>query len=389
VSVEKLLKFAASRRCTILGIGPMSRTCVEVSVDIANKYDVPIMLIASRRQIDSPSFGGGYVNNWTTSEFANFVESRDQKANVVLARDHGGPWQNLLEISEKMTLAKSMESCKRSYENDIDSGLSILHIDPSVDPSKSLNVNEILDRIYDLYEHCWAYAQRTGKQIAFEIGTEEQSGGTNTPAELEYVLEMMKRFTMSNKLPMPHFVVIQSGTRVMELRNVGSFDSPIRVSGELPVAIQIPLMIDICKKYGVFMKEHNTDYLSDEALSWHPRLGIHSANVAPEFGAAESMALIDCLERNRLNHLSDEFVRIVVDSNKWLKWMLPNSDASNREKAMIAGHYCFSTVEGSRLIALATEDLARLGINLDNVLRNAVERAIMRYLVCFRIITTV
>jgi len=56
---------------------------------------------------------------------------------------------------------------------------------------------------------------------------------------------------------------------------------------------------------------------------------------------------------------------------------------------MIAGHYCFSTVEGSRLIALATEDLARLGINLDNVLRNAVERAIMRYLVCFRIITTV
>ena len=39
-------------------------------------------------------------------------------------------------------------------------------------------------------------------------------------------------------------------------------------------------MIDICNKYNVLMKEHNTDYLSNEALSWHPRLGIHAANVA-------------------------------------------------------------------------------------------------------------
>ena len=38
--------------------------------------------------------------------------------------------------------------------------------------------------------------------------------------------------------------------------------------------IQIPKMIEICKKYNVLMKSHNTDYLSDEALSLHPRLGL-------------------------------------------------------------------------------------------------------------------
>ena len=38
------------------------------------------------------------------------------------------------------------------------------------------------------------------------------------------------------------------------------------------------------------MKEHNADYLSDEALQWHPRLGIHAANVAPELAYRESIS---------------------------------------------------------------------------------------------------
>ena len=58
---------------------------------------------------------------------------------------------------------------------------------------------------------------------------------------------------------------------VMEMRNVGSFDSPVRIN-ELPAEIQLPKMIEICDKHGILMKEHNTDYLSDEALQWHPRL---------------------------------------------------------------------------------------------------------------------
>ena len=42
------------------------------------------------------------------------------------------------------------------------------------------------------------------------------------------------------------------------------------------------------EKYGIYIKQHNTDYLSNDTLKWLPRLGIHAVNVAPEFGFIES-----------------------------------------------------------------------------------------------------
>ena len=38
----------------------------------------------------------------------------------------------------------------------------------------------------------------------------------------------------------------------METRNVGSFDSPLRVANEIPAEIQIPKMIQICNEHGIF-----------------------------------------------------------------------------------------------------------------------------------------
>ena len=215
-TLSKMLKFSEQKRCTLLGVGPMSRNCVDVAVDLSNRFEIPIMLIASRRQIDSKIFGGGYVNKWTTEQFARYVQEIDQKSMVVLARDHGGPWQHPSELERKMDLLDAMASCKKSYEADIDAGFSIIHIDPSVDPHNTPSVDQILDRIFELYLHCWRYAKETGKEIAFEIGTEEQSGGSNSPQELEYVLKRMQQFCSDSSLPMPLFVVIQSGTRVLE-----------------------------------------------------------------------------------------------------------------------------------------------------------------------------
>ena len=74
-------------------------------------------------------------------------------------------------------------------------------------------------------------------------------------------------------------------------------------------------------------EEHNADYLSDEALYWHPRLGIHAANVAPEFGVSESKEFVKCLESNSLNALSDQFLELAYSSKKWEKWMITGSNA--------------------------------------------------------------
>jgi len=245
---QRLESFLQKRRCTLWGVGPMSVNCIDAAIELSNEHEVPILLIASRRQIDSEKFGGGYVNNWTTEEFARYVIDRDKKGKILLARDHGGPWQNTKEKDEKLSLRRAMESAKASYRADLEAGFQILHIDPSVDIHGQPDVDEVLDRIFELYEFCWNQAQQLRQEVIFEIGTEEQSGSTNSQEELDYTLNAVQQFCKKYHLPQPSFVVIQCGTRVMEMRNVGSFDSPVRVAEELPAEIQLPKMIEISFK---------------------------------------------------------------------------------------------------------------------------------------------
>ncbi len=383
---HRLESFMRKKRCTLLGVGPMSVNCVDAAIELANEHDVPIFLIASRRQVDSAEFGGGYVNNWTTAQFAGYVIDRDKKGKILLARDHGGPWQNTREKDAGLGLRRAMESAKRSYRADIEAGFQVLHIDPSVDIHGQPSVDEVLNRVFELYEYCHSQAQQLDQEVIFEIGTEEQSGSTNSQEELSYTLNAVHQFCKKNHLPQPSFVVIQAGTRVMERRNVGSFDSPIRVAEEIPAEIQLPKMIEICNRHGIFMKEHNTDYVSNEALQWHPRLGIHAANVAPEFGVAETTALLDVLEQNGLQQQAGRFIELAHASRKWDKWMLKDTAADDRERAIIAGHYVFADPVCGELKAQATHALARKGIELDLHLKQAVKRSILRYLTNFRLV---
>jgi tagatose-1,6-bisphosphate aldolase non-catalytic subunit AgaZ/GatZ len=386
---RRIESFLSKRRCTLLGVGPMSVNCVDAAIDLANEYEVPILLIASRRQIDSEEFGGGYVNNWTTAEFANYVIDRDKKGKVLLARDHGGPWQNSKEISRNLSLGRAMESAKSSYRADLEAGFQVLHIDPSVDIHGKPGVDEVLDRVFDLYEFSYSQAQQLQQEVIFEIGTEEQSGTNNSQEELDYTLNAIQQFCKKYRLPQPTFVVVQCGTRVMEARNVGSFDSPIRVADELPAEIQLPKMIEICNQYGVLMKAHNTDYLSDSALQWHPRLGIHAANVAPEFGVTETRALISILENSGMEAIAERFLQIAFESNKWDKWMVENTSATDRDRAIIAGHYVFSNAECIELKEEASKGLSKKGIDLNGYLKQEVQQVILRYLRNFRLVRSV
>lgn len=383
---NKLTKYLSDHRCTLLGVGPMSVNCVDAAIELANQYNTPIMLIASRRQIDSKQFNGGYVNNWTTSEFAKYVRDKDKNGNVLLARDHGGLWQNNKEVKEKLSFKSAMQSAKDSYKSDIDAGFQILHIDPSIDIHDNPSQDDLLERLFELYDFCWSYAQKSNKSIIFEVGTEEQSGSTNTQEELDYTLSVIKDFCYKNKLPLPAFVVIQTGTKVMETRNIGSFESPLRVFNEIPAEIQVPKVIEICKKHNIMMKQHNTDYLSDISLSWHPRLGIHAANVAPEFGVEETKALLNIMQKNELKSQVKKFLELAFNSKKWVKWMLPHSKATDQEKSIIAGHYIFSYPEFIELKKEVSQKLNSKGLNLDNYLKEKVKNSILRYLKAFRLV---
>ena len=74
---NRLESFRKDKNCTFLGIGPMSKNCVDAAIELGDQYKAPLMLIASRRQIDSEQFGGGYVENWTTKQFADYVFEKD------------------------------------------------------------------------------------------------------------------------------------------------------------------------------------------------------------------------------------------------------------------------------------------------------------------------
>jgi len=384
--LHKLKTFINRRRCTLLCVGPVSLNCVDAAIDLANEHEIPLILTASRQQIDSEGFNGGYVNGWTTRTFANYVIDRDKKGKIILARDHGGPWQNVVEQKDQMSLRRAMESAKASFFSDIESGFQILHIDPSIDIYGKPSVEEILERIYELYEFCWVQTEQKHFEVLFEIGTEEQSGSTSIPEYLDFTLSSVERFCRQSHLPTPAFIVVQTGTRVMETRNVGSLDAPVRVAEELPPEIQVPKMIDICRRYDILMKVHNADYLSDESLSWHPRLGIHAVNVAPEFGVVETKAFLALLQHYSLRNLAERFLVMAYESGHWKKWMMPGTKASETDKAMIAGHYMFATEEFKAIKQEAEVKIRESGIKLDDYLKGQVKQSILRYLINFRLI---
>ncbi len=374
---ERLRRFMESRHCTLLGVGVMSKNCVDATIELSNEYEIPLMLIASRRQIEAKCFGGGYVNNWSTEQFAKYVIETDKKGKIILCRDHGGLWQNNFEIEKKLSLRNAMESAKKSFQVDIESGFDIIHIDTSIDIFKNLSVDTSLARIFELYGFCWSAALKNNREICFEIGSEEQNDGISSPSDTEYIISETINFCENNGLPRPLFMVVQTGTKVMEMKNIGLFDN---------TESEIPKLSSICNKYHVLLKQHNTDYLSNKTLIKHPELGIHAANVAPEFAVAETRAFIKILQEYNLNELVDKFIKLSYNSKRWGKWILPNSKTTQLEKTIISGHYVFSTPEFIKIKSKAEHELQKHNIILDEYLKTKIKKSILRYLTYFNLV---
>jgi hypothetical protein len=373
---QKLKDFVKQKKCTLLCAGPMSKNFVDTCIEYTSKKNFPFMLIASRRQIDAEEFGGGYVNNWSTESFSKYVRKKSKK--IILCRDHGGPYQGTYTSNKESLIKEEMKNAKISFKADIDNNFEIIHLDPSLNLGKN-SFKKSIDRLFELYDYCWSYAKKTNKKIAFEIGTEEQNGSTNSPEELELTLELTKKFCQKNKIEMPTFVVVQSGTLVKEMTNVGTFDLPFRIENQLPAEISIPQMIKICDKYKVMMKAHNCDYLSNTALQYHPRLGIHAVNIAPEFGVIESKSFSQIMKNNNLTNLSDRFLDLSYKSNKWNKWMKRNSLATKKEKSLISGHYIFSTKEFQYIYSEAKNFLQKKKIDLNKLIKRDLSKSLDRY----------
>lgn len=371
------------KRITMLGVGPMSLRVVQETGKLANRYKKPIALIPSRRQIDSAELGGGYVNNWSTENFVQYIRSSSDYRNIVLSRDHSGPWQGRIGVhSEELTFENALYEAKKSLLTDIEMGFDILHIDPSLALSRGFSEEQVEEISLELIEFCFTECNKRKMNFIYEYGADEQS---SIPETMEDVIFKTERFLAKlsrRQLPKPVFIVIQTGTKVMEMRNIGSFNSQLRVEG-FPAPVQyVPEVINYLSSKNLYLKEHNADYLSDQALSFHRRFGIHAANVAPEFGVVETRAIIEFLLNKEQYRVVEQMEEYVFQRKRWQKWLIPDSRITRMECLQIAGHYHFGEEDFQALIQSGNLKVGSQE-EMDLFVRESISKAIERYLVHF------
>ena len=281
-------------------IGPMSKNVVDSIIE----FDGEFGFIPSRRQVD---YNGGYVNSWTTGEFATYVNGR-----VPIERDHGGIGQG---YKHDDGIESFMHDC-RYFDK--------IHIDPwkeYQDFDKGLQ--ETIDCIN------FIYLVMEKKKIKFEVGTEESIRRFEVD-ELDKLLRHLKGKLEPAIFKNIEYVVVQSGVGLDlgKQNNSGTFDPD-----------RLEKMINICKKFGKKSKEHNGDYLSNDEYKVRFDMGLDSINIAPEFGQLETLCYLE-----EMGEDIDEYYNICYESKRWEKWVdeyfIPEDN--KKELIKICGHYVFS-----------------------------------------------
>ena len=309
----------------------MSREIIEAVFACSAKHILPLMLICSRNQVDKDS---GYV--FTTAAYSRFVSEMRQRyplASVTLCRDHCGPGFGPAD--------NSLESVWQTMLCDMENGFELIHIDLchlAVSRGEKITItNELMDR-----------ALAMDSRIQFEVGTEENVG---VPASnlAEIADDLAGLHTK------PKFYVVQTGSLVKEDRNYGTFGREAVLKAK-----------ELLAGHGVMLKEHNADYLDQEAI--RQRIGVVDAmNIAPQLGVIQTNLVLNACRVYGLD--SRPFKQLVYRGGKWRKWLL-NATAENRDLCVsLAGHYHFDSDEYRRL----TDALPDVGIGA------ATEQLILHY----------
>jgi len=320
-----------------LFIGPMSKNVVDAIIDYANNNNAEIGIIPSRRQIEKD---GGYVNNWTTKDFCEYVKSKSNK--ILLVRDHCGPLQGNFEDDG---IESFKEDCKY---------FDVVHIDVW---KKHKNYLDGLNATIDFIMMGFA----ENPNLYYEIGTEEAIRPFSSE-ELENLINDLKIKLPSNVYKNIKYVVIQSGTALKGNKNIGNYDNSRLIK-----------MLEVAKKHSLISKEHNGDYIHDNILSNKFICGLNGINIAPEFGQLETKIILEEIGDNQ--DLLEKFYQICYKSKRWVKWVSHDFNPFQKkiELINICGHYVFSNPEFIQIKKL-------LNINVDSKIKNKIIERIDRFM---------
>lgn len=402
--VDGLLKLQdTGESATLLGIGPMSSNLLQASFELARDYDFPLMFIASRNQVDADELGGGYVNGWDQKRFHDDIRKIANQVSFdglyYLCRDHGGPWQRDNERNAHLCEEEAMKLARQSYLADIENGFDLLMIDPTKDPfeiGKVIPLDVVLKRTVDLIAYCEKERTRLGlPEIGYEVGTEETNGGLTSTEKYHEFIEKLEKELQAKGLPMPTFIVGQTGTLTRKTEQVGTY--------HFQNAYNLAAM---AKKYGVGLKEHNADYLDDVTLLEHIPANVTASNVAPQYGTEETRAYLklcdveDILKKEGLienaSDVRNTLLVKAIKTERWRKWMIGEQrnlqvDEILKDKELsldildIAGHYAFNDTDVKRELDILYENLAKHHIDGQRFVIDHIKRPLQQYVECYNL----
>ena len=402
--VDGLLKLQdTGESATLLGIGPMSSNLLQASFELARDYDFPLMFIASRNQVDADELGGGYVNGWDQKRFHDDIRKIANQVSFdglyYLCRDHGGPWQRDNERNAHLCEEEAMKLARQSYLADIENGFDLLMIDPTKDPfeiGKVIALDVVLKRTVDLIAYCEKERTRLGlPEIGYEVGTEETNGGLTSTEKYHEFIEKLEKELQAKGLPMPTFIVGQTGTLTRKTEQVGTY--------HFQNAYNLAAM---AKKYGVGLKEHNADYLDDVTLLEHIPANVTASNVAPQYGTEETRAYLklcdveDILKKEGLienaSDVRNTLLVKAIKTERWRKWMIGEQrnlqvDEILKDKELsldildIAGHYAFNDADVKRELDILYKNLAKHHIDGQRFVIDHIKRPLQQYVECYNL----
>ena len=291
-----------------LCFGPMSLNIVNSLIEFSNTTEIPITIIPSRRQIE---WNGGYVNNWTTKDFSEYIKSKSKY--IAIQRDHAGPGQGLNDDD-------GYESLKYDCKY-----FDAIHIDPW---KKYPNFEEGLKWTIDLLKFC----DNENKNLYYEIGTEEAIRHFED-CEIDELIKRVKESVSNDLFNKILFCVIQSGTALKNNENIGIYDNSRLLN-----------MIKVTKKYNLLSKEHNGDYMGNEIMINRFENKLDSINIAPELGVCETKIILEHLINENKTDDINKFYNLCYLSRKWEKWVSSDFQPDDNKIRLIkiCGHYLFS-----------------------------------------------
>ena len=295
-----------------LGFGPMSREVIEILCNYSHNNKKPLMIIASRNQVDAES---GYV--MTTPQIREQLSTLPTDY-IWMCRDHCGPY--FLDAEKSLSLRDAVEATKKTIAYDIEQGFNLIHIDTSR-----------VEDTYGIAEELFKFCLDLNPNIQFEFGTEENVGVA--AGAIKYKADV----AFAKDIPNIQFVVAQTGSLCHEDHQAGGFDTAI-----------VKELVEVANTNGVKMKEHNADYLSAEEISLRSAVGVHALNIAPQLGVVQTKLLRRLVEQHPdAKGQWTDFANEVVASGRWSKW----TERDDREHQInVAGHYCFSSSKYRALV---------------------------------------